>query len=180
MNLSILDTMEEDRLIREMKQVFKKHHDLLSHVGADNVPNAKRRLDRERAEFLRTKSQLQEVVDALDVDNWKNAVVRAKSLLEKIEKDGLPVWLRSISPYWIGKVSPSQYRMWHRNCKEQFLVALGQLQEDALLGLDVDLEKEVAILKEIYLGNRPEFFIEAVAEYLTSEPDDTDESENPE
>ena len=163
--------MEEDRLIREMRNVFKKHQDLLKHVGADNVGNAKKRINRERAEFLRTKERLQEVVDALDVDNWRNAIVKAKSLLDKLEKDGLPVWLRSMSAYWIGKVAPTQYRMWHRNCKEQFLVALGELQYDAEIGLEVDIEKEVESLREIYLQNRPEVFIESIAQYLTSDPD---------
>jgi hypothetical protein len=169
--------MEEDRLIREMRKVFKTHHDLLEHVGADNVGNAKKKIDRERAEFLRTKEQLQEVVNALDVDNWRNAVVRAKSLLSKLEKEGLPTWLRSISPYWIGKVAPTQYRMWHRSCKEQFLVALGELQHDAELGLEVDIEKEIAFLEEIYLKSRPEKFIEEIAQYLTSDPEEGEEEE---
>ena len=161
--------MEEDKLIREMRQVFTKHHDLLEHVGADNVPNAKKRLDRERAEFVRTKEQLQEVVNALDVDNWRNAVVRAKSLLSKLEKEGLPSWLRSISPYWVGKIAPSSYRYWHRFCKEQYLVALGQLQADIELGLEVNLEEQIELMREVYLTERPEVFVEAVAEYIQEE-----------
>ena len=164
--------MNEDNLVREIKKIYKNNDALLNHIGAATVPNAKRKIDRERAEFERTKGQLQEVVNALEVDNWRNAVVRAKSLLSKLEKEGLPVWLRSISPYWIGKVAPSQYRMWHRNCKEQFLVALGELQYDAELGLEVDVEVEIELLKNIYLKNRPEVFIEEVAKYLTSTPED--------
>ena len=166
------EQMNEDNLVREIKKIYKNNDALLNHIGAATVPNAKRKIDRERAEFERTKGQLQEVVNALEVDNWRNAVVRAKSLLSKLEKEGLPVWLRSISPYWIGKVAPSQYRMWHRNCKEQFLVALGELQYDAELGLEVDVEAEVEVLKSIYLKNRPEVFIEEVAKYLTSTPED--------
>jgi hypothetical protein len=158
--------MEEDKLIREMRKVFKTHHDLLEHVGADNVGNAKKKIDRERAEFQRTKEQLQEVVNALDVDNWRNAVVRAKTLLSKLEKEGLPVWLRSISPYWVGKVAPSSYKYWHRFCKEQFLVALGQLQEDIELGLEVDLEEQIELMKGVYLNSRPEEFVEAVSAYI--------------
>ena len=174
---------EEDRLkINEMMLSASKHTskierekvNLLDHIGASTVPNAKRKIDRERAEFERTKGQLQEVVNALEVDNWSNAVVRAKALLSKLEKEGLPVWLRSISPYWIGKVAPSQYRMWHRNCKEQFLVALGELQYDAELGLEVNVETEIEILKNNYLKNRPEVFIEEVAKYLTSTPEDNE------
>ena len=161
--------MEEDKLIREMRQVFQKHNDLLEHVGADNVGNAKKKIDRERAEFLRTKEQLQEVVNALDVDNWRNAVVRAKTLLSKLEKEGLPVWLRSISPHWVGKIAPSSYRYWHRFCKEQFLVALGQLQDDIELGLEVNLEEQIELMREVYLTERPEVFVEAVAEYIQEE-----------
>jgi hypothetical protein len=161
--------MEEDKLIREMRQVFQKHNDLLEHVGADNVGNAKKKIDRERAEFLRTKEQLQEVVNALDVDNWRNAVVRAKTLLSKLEKEGLPVWLRSISPHWVGKIAPSSYRYWHRFCKEQFLVALGQLQDDIELGLEVNLEEQTELMREVYLTERPEVFVEAVAEYIQEE-----------
>lgn len=166
--------MERDSLIKEIKRVYNAHDSLLEHIGANNVTNAKRKIDRERAEFERTKGQLQEVVNALDVDNWRNAVVRAKTLLSKLEKEGLPVWLRSMSPYWIGKVAPTQYRMWHRSCKEQFLVALGELQYDAELGLEVDIEAEIDTLKDIYLENRPEVFIEEVAKYLTSTPEDDD------
>ena len=164
--------MEEDTLIREMRQVFQKHNDLLEHVGADNVGNAKKKIDRERAEFLRTKEQLQEVVNALDVDNWRNAVVRAKTLLSKLEKEGLPVWLRSISPHWVGKIAPSSYRYWHRFCKEQFLVALGQLQDDIELGLEVNLEEQIELMREVYLTERPEVFVEAVAEYIQEESEE--------
>jgi hypothetical protein len=164
--------MEEDKLIREMRQVFQKHNDLLEHVGADNVGNAKKKIDRERAEFLRTKEQLQEVVNALDVDNWRNAVVRAKTLLSKLEKEGLPVWLRSISPHWVGKIAPSSYRYWHRFCKEQFLVALGQLQDDIELGLEVNLEEQIELMREVYLTERPEVFVEAVAEYIQEESEE--------
>lgn len=168
--------MEEDKLIREMRQVFQKHNDLLEHVGADNVGNAKKKIDRERAEFLRTKEQLQEVVNALDVDNWRNAVVRAKTLLSKLEKEGLPSWLRSISPCWVGKIAPSSYRYWHRFCKEQFLVALGQLQDDIELGLEVNLEEQIEQMKEVYLKERPEVFIEAVAEYIQEENNEEEQN----
>lgn len=167
--------MDEDRLIQSMRQVFKKHHDLLEHVGADNVGNAKKKIDRERAEFQRTKEQLQEVVNALDVDNWRNAVVRAKSLLSKLEKEGLPVWLRSISPHWVGKVAPSSYKYWHRFCKEQFLVALGQLQEDIELGLEVNLEEQIELMKAVYLKSRPEDFVEEVSAYIQEPAEEEEE-----
>lgn len=163
--------MDRDKFLLEMNKVFDSHGELLEHIGANNVPNAKRRIDRERAEFERTKGQLQEVVNALEVDNWRNAVVRAKSLLEKLEREGLPVWLRSISPYWVGKVPPNQYKHWLRFCREQFLVALGQLQADAELGLEVDLEATLEAMREVYLNHKPADFVEAVADYLAQEVD---------
>ena len=169
--------MDKDKFIKEMSQVFDSRVELLNHIGADNVPNAKRRIDRERAEFERTKGQLQEVVNALEVDNWRNAVIRAKSLLEKLEKEGLPVWLRSISPYWVGRIAPSSYKYWHRFCKEQFLVALGQLQEDIELGLEVNLEEQIGRMRDVYLGNKPEEFVEAVSDYI-QEPYEDEEEES--
>jgi hypothetical protein len=161
--------MEEDRLIREMRKVFKTHHDLLEHVGADNVGNAKKKIDRERAEFERTKEQLQEVVNALDADNWRNAVVRAKSLLNKLEREALPVWLRSISPYWVGRIAPSSYKHWHTFCREQFLVALSALQHDVELGLEVDVEEQIEAMRKCYLGKLPGEFVEDVSAYVTQD-----------
>jgi hypothetical protein len=159
--------MQEDKLIREMRKVFSTHNDLLAHVGADNVGNAKKKIDRERAEFERTREQLQEVVNALDADNWRNAVVRAKSLLNKLEREALPVWLRSISPYWVGRVAPSSYKRWHTFCREQFLVALGELQHDVELGLEVDVEGQIDAMRKCYLNSLPGEFVEAVSAYIT-------------
>jgi hypothetical protein len=164
--------MEEDRLIREMRKVFKTHNDLLEHVGADNVGNAKKKIDRERAEFERTKEQLQEVVNALDADNWRNAVVRAKGLLNKLEREALPTWLRSISPFWVGKVAPSSYKRWHTFCREQFLVALGELQHDVELGLEVDVEEQLEEMRKCYLGSLPGEFVEQVSAYVTAEEEE--------
>lgn len=152
-----------------MRKVFSTHHDLLAHVGADNVGNAKKKIDRERAEFGRTKEQLQEVVNALDADNWRNAVVRAKSLLNKLEREALPTWLRSISPYWVGRVAPSSYKRWHTFCREQFLVALGALQNDVELGLEPDVEGELEKIRKCYLNRLPGEFVEAVSAYVTEE-----------
>ena len=169
--------MEEERLIREMRGVFTKHHDLLAHLGADNVGNAKKKIDRERAEFGRTKEQLQEVVNALDADNWRNAVVRAKSLLNKLEREALPTWLRSISPYWVGRIAPSSYKRWHTFCREQFLVALGELQHDVELGLDVDVEEQINAMRKCYLGSMPGEFVEAVSAYITESPEEEEEGD---
>ena len=164
--------MHEEKLIGEMRKVFNNHYELLQHVGSDNVPNAKRKLDRERAEFENTKSQLQEVVNALEVDNWRNAVVRAKSLLNKLEREALPVWLRSISPYWVERVQPTTYKHWLNFCRQQFLVALGELQRDVELGLDVDVEAQLELMRVIYMESMPGDFVAAVAEYITSTPEE--------
>lgn len=177
---------ETDRLkINEMlnratKNTAKLERDkntLLNHIGAKTVPNAKRMLDRERAEFARTKEQLGEVVQSLDVDNWRNAVLRAKSLLNKLEREALPTWLKTISPYWIGKVNPNRYKFWMNCCREQFLVALAELQNDVELGLEVNVEEEIEEMRKYYLESQPGDFIEAIARYVTSdENNEEDES----
>ena len=164
--------MDRYKFIGEVNKVFDSQSELLEHIGANNVPNATRKIQRERAEFERTKGQLQEVVNALEVDNWRNAVIRAKSLLDKLEREGLPIWLRSISPYWPGKVAPSSYKRWLTFCREQFLVALGELQRDAELGLEVDVEEQLEAMKQCYLHKLPGEFVEAVSEYISGEVDE--------
>lgn len=163
----LLAKMQADNVINK-----KAKDELLRHIGANTVPNAKRKITAERQEFERTKEQLCQVVNALDADNWRNAVVRAKSLLNKLEREALPTWLRSISPYWIGKVAPSSYKRWHTFCREQFLVALGELQYDAELGLDVDVEEQLSSMKQCYLNSLPAEFIEAVSAYISDGDDD--------
>jgi hypothetical protein len=167
--------MSKDSVLREVRALYKDREDLLNHVGANTVPNAKRKIDRERLEFERTKGQLQEVVNALDVDNWRNAVVRAKSLLDKLEKEGLPKWLTTISPAWVNKIPPSSYKRWLHFCREQFLVALGELEAEAEMFPDLDVEKEVEILRELYLTLPPGEFIERISQFVTSENPDAEE-----
>lgn len=158
----LLAKMQADNLIdREAKE------ELLQHIGANTVPNAKRKITAERLEFERTKGQLCEVVNALDADNWRNAVVRAKSLLNKLEREALPTWLRSISPHWVGKIAPSSYKRWHTFCREQFLVAIGELQYDVELGLDVNVEEQLEEMRKCYLSSLPGEFVEAVSAYIT-------------
>jgi hypothetical protein len=158
-----------------MSKLHKSHNELLNHVGADNVLNAKRKIDRERRKFEETKEQLEQVVGALEVDNWRNAIVRARSLLDKLEKAALPVWLRSISPYWVGKVTPSSYKRWLHFCREQFLVAIGELQRDAELGLEVNVEEQLEAMKQTYMTSLPGEFVEAVCEYISLEVEEDGE-----
>jgi hypothetical protein len=169
--------MDKDNLIKEIKKVYTNHDALLAHIGANNLPNAKKKLNRERAEFERTKNQLQEVVNALEVDNWRNAIVRAKSLLDKLEREGLPAWLRTISPAWVDKIPPSSYKRWLHFCREQFLVALGELQAEAELFPDLDVDKELEILRELYMTLPPGEFVERVSQFVTSTDGETDTDE---
>jgi hypothetical protein len=160
-----------DRAAKNACKVEADHAALLDHVGANTLPNAKRKIDRERAEFSKTKEQLTEVVGALEVDNWRNAVVRARSLLNKLERESLPVWLKSISPYWVGVVNPNQYKYWLNFCREQYLMALTELQKDVELGLEVNFEDEIDAMGQVYLTSKPAEFIERVSEYITSNYD---------
>jgi hypothetical protein len=167
----------EDSLVRELSKRIQAHDALLQHVGASSVPNAKRKLDRERAEFERTKGQLQEVVNALEVDNWRNAVVRAKSLLNKLEREGLPKWLMTISPAWVDKIPPTSYKRWLNFCREQFLVALGELQAEAEIFPDVNVEAEIETLRELYMTLPPGEFVERVSQFVTASDGEVDDEE---
>ena len=153
-------------------KIFDEKNELLGYIGANSVPKAKAKLGRERAEFLKTKQQLQEVVNALETDNWSNAVLKAQSLLNKIKRDGLPIWIRSISPYWHNKITPSSYRRWLSFCQEQFLVALYQLHQDVELGLDVNFEEQIESIREVYLTSLPGDFIETVSQYVVVTDED--------
>ncbi len=170
---------DSEFLVKQVQAMVRRHQDLLDHVGAETVPNAKRKIDRERLEFEKTKVQLQEVVNALDVDNWRNAVVRAKSLLNKLEKDSLPKWLHTISPAWVGKIPPSQYKRWLHFCREQFLVALGEFQAEAEMFPDFDLEAELERMKDAYMTLSPGEFIEEISQFVFQDPD-TEDSESTE
>ncbi len=152
-----------------------KHEEILAHIGADNITNAKRKINAERREFERTKEQLCEVVNALEVDNWRNAVVRAKSLLNKLEKEGIPNWLRTISPAWVDKIPPSSYRRWLSFCREQFLVALGELQAEAEEFEGVNVEEELEELRLLYSTLPPGEFIERISQFITTPPEDGEE-----
>jgi hypothetical protein len=55
-------------------------------------------------------------------------------------------------------------------------VALGQLQADAELGLEVDIEVELENMKNYYLTHSPAEFVEAVSQYIA--PDYDEEGEN--
>jgi hypothetical protein len=163
--------------IEWMSNLHRSHSELLDHVGADNVTNAKRKIDRERRIFEQTKEQLGQVVSALEVDNWRNAVVRARSLLDKLEREGIPVWLRTISPAWVKhKIAPSSYKRWLTFCREQYLVALGELEKEAELYPDqVDIESELELIRNCYMTEAPHVFIERVSEFISVEPDEIEE-----
>lgn len=154
------------KMDRNSKRVQKDREELLGHIGAKTVPNAKRKLDAERREFEHTKEQLCHVVDALEVDNWRNAVVRAKSLLNKLEQNRMPKWLLTVSPAWSATVRPSQYKYWLRFCQEQFLLLLSELEMMAEEDPDFDVEEQLEKARVFYFENEPGKFVQEVADFL--------------
>lgn len=161
----------------EWMRYYDEKHELLSFIGANSVPKAKAKIGRERREFEDVKNQLKQVVDALEVDNWRNGVVRAKSLLKYLEKTQFPQWLRTISPHWIGKVSPSTYKSWLRFCQEQFLVALSSMESEKERFPDYDIDADLEVLKEAYLTQLPVDFINDVSHYISLDGEDELENE---
>jgi hypothetical protein len=153
----------------EWMRYYDEKHELLSFIGANSVPKAKAKLGRERRDFEEVKGQLKQVVEALEVDNWRNGVVRAKSLLKYLEKTQFPQWLLTVSPYWIDKVSPSTYKSWLRFCQEQFLVALSSMQSEKEQFHDYDIDADLEVLKKAYLYQLPGDFIKDVSNYISVE-----------
>lgn len=160
----------------EWMRYYDEKHELLNFIGANSVPKAKAKLGRERRKFEDVKNQLKHVVDALEVDNWMNGVVRAKSLLKYLEKSQFPQWLLTISPHWIDNVSPSTYKSWLRFCQEQFLVALSFMESEKEQFPDYDIDADLEVLKEAYLQQSPADFIKDVSRYITVDLEE-DESE---
>jgi hypothetical protein len=155
------------KFVEETTLLEAQNNQLLDHIGANNVHNAKSKLNAERRDFAVAKAQLQQVVSALEVDNWRNAVVRAKSLLDRIEKCQFPKWLLTVSPAWIDTVPASQFKTWLRFCKEQFLVALGQMEEEKERDPDYDMETDLLELQTIYLNELPQVFVNRIAKYIS-------------
>ncbi len=149
-------------------KIFDERQELLEVIGVKSVNRARVKLDNERREFETTKTQLKEVVDALEVDNWRNAVVRAKSLLDKLEQNRMPKWLLTISPAWVNVVRPSDYKRWQRYCQEQFLLLLSEMEtiheQDPTFDIDVAIEQ----VRDFYLSNSPGKFVEEVSDYVLS------------
>lgn len=170
-------TMNRQEAKDYIDSVCDGHTELLQHVGADNNTNAKRKIDKERRSFERIKAQLRKVVDALEADNWSNAVIVAERLLGQLTRTNLPTWLNSIPPNWIGKVTPTSYRRWNSFCKEQFLVALADLQNDAELGLEVDIEANIEEMRISYLSDGPAIFVEKVGRFCTGDFEEKEDNE---
>jgi hypothetical protein len=163
------------KLVTKIEQNAEKHRtaneDLLSHIGANTVPNAKRKLDAERREFEQTKEQLLNVVDALEVDNWRNAIVRAKSLLNKLEQNRMPKWLLVPSRAWEGTVPPTQFRTWLRFCQEQFMLVLSEMELQAEQDPDYDIIEQLDTAKELYHTREPGRFVQECADFVLGETD---------
>jgi hypothetical protein len=157
------------KMDRSSKKVQKDREDLLGHIGANTVPNAKRKLDAERREFEQTKEQLLNVVDALEVDNWRNAIVRAKSLLNKLEQNRMPKWLLVPSRAWEGTVPPTQFRTWLRFCQEQFMLVLSEMELQAEEDPDYDIIEQLETAKELYHTREPGKFVQECADFVLGE-----------
>jgi len=158
--------MKTEDHIKWIRRRDKEHQEILEHIGADNVTNAKRKINAERREFEKTKEQLCQVVDALEVDNWRNAVVRAKSLLDKLEQNRMPKWLLTVSPAWVDSVRPTQYKSWLRFCQEQFLLLLSEMETIAEEDSDYDIDAEIEKVREFYVTNSPGKFVEEVSDFV--------------
>lgn len=169
-----MDDIEKiKQLLERMDTTSEKYRaaseELLGHIGAKTVPNAKRKIDAERREFQETKEQLCHVVEALEVDNWRNAVVRAKSLLNKLEQNRMPKWLLTVSPAWTNTVRPSQFKYWLRFCQEQFLLFLSELECIAEQDPDFNVEEQVEKARAFYFENEPGTFVLEVADFVLSD-----------
>jgi len=158
--------MDSEDLVQWLRKREREHREVLDHIGADNVTNAKRKINAERREFEKTKEQLRNVVDALEVDNWRNAVVRAKSLLNKLEQNRMPKWLLTMSPAWSKTVRPAQYKYWLRFCQEQFLLLLSELELIAESDPEFNVEEQLERARVFYFENEPGKFIQEVADFL--------------
>jgi hypothetical protein len=150
-------------------RMYDERHELLDIIGAKSVNRARVKLDNERKGFLETKNQLLTVIEALEVDNWRNAVVRAKSLLDKLEQNQMPKWLRSVSPAWSGKVRPTEYSRMKRLCQEHYLMLLGEWEAMALIDPTFNVEEQERLAEEFYLTNLPGQFVDEVAAYVNAD-----------
>lgn len=169
-----MDDIEKiKQLLERMDKSSEKYRaaseELLGHIGARTVPNAKRKIDAERREFQETKEQLCHVVEALEVDNWRNAVVRAKSLLNKLEQNRMPKWLLTVSPAWADTVRPHQFKYWLRFCQEQFLLFLSELENIAEKDSSFDVEEQLEKARIFYFENEPGTFVQEVADFVLSD-----------
>jgi hypothetical protein len=161
--------MDAEDLVQWLRKSDREHKEVLDHIGADNVTNAKRKITSERREFEKTKEQLRNVVDALEVDNWRNAVVRAKSLLNKLEQNRMPKWLLVPSRAWEGTVPPTQFRTWLRFCQEQFMLVLSEMELQSEQYPDYDIIEQMEIAKELYHTREPGKFVQECADFVLGE-----------
>lgn len=150
----------------EWLRVFDERGELLEIIGAKSVNRAKVKLDNERKEFNLTKEQLRLVVEALDVDNWKNAIVRAKALLDRLEKNRMPQWITTISPHWKGVIRPTQYKACLRFCQDQFLQLWAEMEAQKAIDPDFDIDSEMEKVKQTFLTTAPGQFVELIADFI--------------
>jgi hypothetical protein len=72
-----------EKALEDITSVVQNYHLLLDQFPADNVPNAIKVIKTFRENISELYKQNQEMMQALECDNWKNAVTRAKRLMAK-------------------------------------------------------------------------------------------------
>jgi len=145
----------------------EEKEELLREVGASTVPNAITKLRKERKDAKAVKEQYQKVLDALEVDNWMNAVRRASHLRETVEKEVLPNWILAVPPSWCDseKVNHKDYKKWLRFCQEQFSTVLVEMEEEKKLFPDFDQTEQISNAKNLFVTTLPWEFIDGCSEF---------------
>jgi hypothetical protein len=167
--------MKKDDFIRYAEE----KEELLSEVGSSTVPNAISKLRKERKESRDNHQQLQKLLEALQVDNWWNGVLRANRLRETTEDNPLPRWIQAVPPSWCAsnKVNPKEYKKWLRFCQEQFSTVLVEMEGEKSLFPDFDPTEQIENARVLFTTTLPWEFIDGCAEFCHSVDGELSEEE---
>jgi ElaB/YqjD/DUF883 family membrane-anchored ribosome-binding protein len=67
--------------IEEVKALAKTLESIVDATGCNNASNATKRLIKQNEEVAELKDQIARICEALEVDNWYNAIKKAKKLV---------------------------------------------------------------------------------------------------
>jgi hypothetical protein len=67
--------------IEEVRALAKALESIVNATGCSNASNATKRLIKQNEEVAELKDQMAQICEALEVDNWYNAVRKAKKLV---------------------------------------------------------------------------------------------------